>query len=66
MPHQPVSGRRLLIALGGGAGTAAALGATYCALRPLSAEPNKGLLAQLIMLEVYLVLIAAFSRYSAP
>ncbi len=61
MQYQPVGGRRLLVALGGGAGTAAVLGyAIYYALRPLFAEVNKGLLAQLIVLGVYLILIAAF------
>jgi membrane protease YdiL (CAAX protease family) len=65
--QQPVSGRRLLIALGGGAGAAAVLGfATYYALRPLFAEANKGLLAQLIVLEVYLILIAAFRVAFGP
>jgi membrane protease YdiL (CAAX protease family) len=65
--QQPVSGRRLLVTLVGGAGTAAALGyATYYALRPFLVEANKSLLAQLIVLEVYLILIAAFRVAFGP
>jgi membrane protease YdiL (CAAX protease family) len=59
--HPPVSGRRLLAAVLGGGATAAILGsATYYALRPLFSGAHEGLYSQLIVLEVYLILMVGF------
>jgi hypothetical protein len=65
--RQQVSGRRLLAALGSGAGSAAALGTvTYFALHSILPGLNQGLLTQLIVLEVYLILIAALRIAFGP
>jgi membrane protease YdiL (CAAX protease family) len=65
--HSPISGLRLLAAILGGAATAAILGfATWYALRPLFSGASSGLLTQLIVLEVYLILIGAFRAAFGP
>jgi membrane protease YdiL (CAAX protease family) len=65
--HPSVGGRRLLAALIAGGAAATLLGlAAYYSLRPLFSGAGKSLLTQLIVLEVYLILIAGFRVAFGP
>lgn len=65
--HPPVGGRRLLLALAGGVGSAAFLGfVTYFLLRPVAGRANHDLLIQIIVLETYLILISALRIAFGP